>query len=72
MFDFLKGYRTIILTWLTTVLVIIEQFYNIVGNLLSMGGPLITAGGWKVAVFMAGVITLKQWLTDARGRYNKK
>lgn len=72
MFDKLKGYRTIILSWLLTALVVIEQFFNIVSGLISTGGPLITSGGWKVAVFMAVVITLKQIITDAQGRYAKK
>lgn len=58
----IKGWRGILLSWLGALLAYSETVFNVAGQLLMSGNPLIT--DWKGAVVVAALITLKNIFTD--------
>jgi hypothetical protein len=64
----LKGLRGIILAWLLTALTYAESVYNLTAMLMMKGDPIVAAGGWKYAAFIAVGVTLKNLITDVNKR----
>lgn len=58
----LKGWRGIILSWIGALLAFAESAFQIAGQLLANGNPLIT--DWKGAALVAVLITAKNLITD--------
>lgn len=63
----LKGFRTILLTWLSVAISAIDTVRELVTQLVEIVGPTLGEGG-AVAALIAVVITAKAWWTDARKR----
>lgn len=59
-----KGWRTIILTWLSVGLTYTESVFNLMSSLMAANDPIVSAGGWKAALGVAAAITVKQIITD--------
>lgn len=61
----LKGFRTIILTWLSVAISALDTVRELVTTVVEVVGPTLGEGG-AVAVLIGVVITAKAWWTDAR------
>ena len=60
----LKGYRTVLLTFITMLISMLDTLRETVQQILSIIDVQIGDGG-SVAIFMASVIGLKAIITDA-------
>jgi hypothetical protein len=60
----LKGWRGILLSWLGVLLTFAESAFQVASGLIADGNPIVAHGGWKSAVVVAVLITVKNLVTD--------
>lgn len=58
----LKGWRGILLSWFGVAITFAESAFQVAAGLV--GNPIIEQGGWKAAVVVASLITIKNLITD--------